>query len=61
VSTESPRFFRRAHENDQRPLATLLFSLGRFADNKLALNAGWDYDLLTLESKDLMVELDFDI
>jgi hypothetical protein len=27
----------------------------------LALNAGWDYDLLTLESKDLMVELDFDI
>lgn len=31
------------------------------ADNKLALNAGWDNDLLALELKELTVELDFDI
>jgi ParB-like chromosome segregation protein Spo0J len=30
------------------------------ADNKLALNAGWDDELLALEIKDLQ-ELDFDV
>jgi hypothetical protein len=31
------------------------------ADNKLAENAGWDRDLLTLELQELSVELNFDV
>jgi hypothetical protein len=33
---------------------------GNSADNKLALNAGWDNDLLKIELEDLKV-LDFDL
>jgi DNA modification methylase len=31
------------------------------ADNKLAENAGWDQELLTLELQELSIELDFDV
>ena len=31
------------------------------ADNKLAENAGWDRELLTLELQELSVELNFDV